>query len=64
MIDESNQQQAQLAELRVAGNAYMAAVSRRNSHAYPSPDERMEMAIAIDETQAALFALLEPDNAG
>ncbi len=54
-----NDAEAENQRLREAGNAYVRALSRRNSHAYPTPDERIEMAIAIDDTQSALFALLQ-----
>ena len=48
-----------IAALENAIGNYLGAIAERNSWAYPEPDERMRMAIAIDNTQATMFALLE-----
>lgn len=51
-----------IALLEGAINNYYSAVAERNSRAYPEPDDCIRMGRAIDETQAALFALLQEDK--
>ena len=64
LVKTLSRQQSKGSEFLQALKAYYSATVERNSTPYPEPDDRMRMAKAIDDTQAALFSLLDSSGSG
>ena len=64
LVKTLSRQQSKGGEFLQALKAYYSATVERNSTPYPEPDDRMRMAKAIDDTQAALFSLLDSSGSG